>query len=135
MVDALNDDELAFTLSHEMQHGEKRHAVNGVLKSIGIATLVDVALGGNANVLDILLGSVAVNYIDNEVVTMDQENRPMKRVSIFSRIRSIMSVAQPRPCSMSTSSTAICGRKGLNGSSAPITIPRCRAVFKNWPAA
>ena len=67
MVDALNDDELAFTLSHEMQHGEKRHAVNGVLKSIGIATLVDVALGGNANVLDILLGSVAVNYIDNEV--------------------------------------------------------------------
>ena len=75
MVDALNDDELAFTLSHEMQHGEKRHAVNGVLKSIGIATLVDVALGGNANALDILLGSVAVNYIDNEVVTMDQEKQ------------------------------------------------------------
>lgn len=75
MMDALNDDELAFTLSHEMQHGEKRHAVNGVLKSIGIATLVDVALGGNANVLDILLGSVAVNYIDNEVVTMDQEKQ------------------------------------------------------------
>lgn len=75
MVDALNDDELAFTLSHEMQHGEKRHAVNGVLKSIGIATLVDVALGGNTNVLDILLGSVAVNYIDNEVVTMDQEKQ------------------------------------------------------------
>lgn len=75
MVEALNDDELAFTLSHEMQHGEKRHAVNGVLKSIGIATLVDVALGGNANVLDILLGSVAVNYIDNEVVTMDQEKQ------------------------------------------------------------
>ena len=75
MVDALNDDELAFTLSHEMQHGEKRHAVNGVLKSFGIATLVDVALGGNANVLDILLGSVAVNYIDNEVVTMDQEKQ------------------------------------------------------------
>ena len=75
MVDALNDDELAFTLSHEMQHGEKRHAVNGVLKSIGIATLVDVALGGNANVLDILLGSVAVNYIDNEVVTMGQEKQ------------------------------------------------------------
>lgn len=75
LVEALNDDELAFTLSHEMQHGEKRHAVNGVLKSIGIATLVDVALGGNANVLDILLGSVAVNYIDNEVVTMDQEKQ------------------------------------------------------------
>lgn len=75
MVEALNDDELAFTLSHEMQHGEKRHAVNGVLKSIGIPTLVDVALGGNANVLDILLGSVAVNYIDNEVVTMDQEKQ------------------------------------------------------------
>ena len=30
-------------------------------------------MGGNANVLDILLGSVAINYIDNEVVTMDQE--------------------------------------------------------------
>ena len=73
MMDALNDDELAFTLCHEMQHGEKRHAVNGMLKSIGISTLVDVALGGNADVLDILLGSVAINYIDNEVVTMDQE--------------------------------------------------------------
>lgn len=73
MMDVLNDDELAFTLCHEMQHGEKRHAINGVLKSIGISTLVDVAMGGNADVLDILLGSVAINYIDNEVVTMDQE--------------------------------------------------------------
>lgn len=73
MMDVLNDDELAFTLCHEMQHGEKRHAVNGVLKSIGISTLIDVAMGGNADVLDVLLGSVAVNYIDNEVVTMDQE--------------------------------------------------------------
>lgn len=131
MVEALNDDELAFTLSHEMQHGEKRHAVNGVLKSIGIATLVDVALGGNANVLDILLGSVAVNYIDNEVVTMDQENRLMKRASILSRTRLIMSVEQPRLCSTFTNSMAICGRKGLNESSARTTIPRCRAVFKN----
>ena len=75
MLDALNDDELAFTLCHEMQHGEKRHAVNGVLKSIGISTLVDISLGGNADVLDILLGSVAVNYIDNEFVTMDQEKQ------------------------------------------------------------
>lgn len=73
MMDVLNDDELAFTLCHEMQHGEKRHVVNGMLKSIGISTLVDVALGGNADVLDVLLGSVAINYIDNEVVTMDQE--------------------------------------------------------------
>lgn len=73
MMDVLNDDELAFTLCHEMQHGEKRHAVNGVLKCIGISTLIDVAMGGNADVLDVLLGSVAVNYIDNEVVTMDQE--------------------------------------------------------------
>lgn len=73
MMDVLNDDEIAFTLCHEMQHGEKRHAVNGMLKSIGISTLVDVAMGGNADVLDILLGSVAINYIDNEVVTMDQE--------------------------------------------------------------
>lgn len=73
MMDALSDDELAFTLCHEMQHGEKRHAVNGVLKSIGVATLVDVALGGDLSVLDVLLGGVAVNYIDNEVVTMDQE--------------------------------------------------------------
>ena len=31
MMDALSDDELAFTLCHEMQHGEKRHAVNGVI--------------------------------------------------------------------------------------------------------
>lgn len=73
MMDALNDDELAFTLSHEMQHGENRHAVNGVLKSIGISTLVNVAVGGNADMLDVLLGGLAINYIDNEVVTMDQE--------------------------------------------------------------
>ena len=75
MLDALNDDELGCTMCHEMQHGEKRHAINGVLKSIGISTLVDVSLGGNADVLDILLGSVAVNYIDNEFVTMDQEKQ------------------------------------------------------------
>lgn len=75
MMDAMNDDELAFTMSHEMQHGEKRHGVNGVLKSIGVATLVDVAFGGNAELLDILLGSVVVNYIDNEMVTMDQEKQ------------------------------------------------------------
>lgn len=73
MMDALNDDELAFTLSHEMQHGENRHAVNGILKGIGISTLVNVAVGGNADLLDVLLGGLAVNYIDNEVVTMDQE--------------------------------------------------------------
>ena len=54
MLDALNDDELAFTLCHEMQHGEKRHAINGVLKSIGISTLVDVSLGGNADVLSLI---------------------------------------------------------------------------------
>ena len=58
-----------------MQHGEKRHAINVVLKSIGISTLIDVSLGGNADVLDILLASVAVNYIDNEFVTMDQEKQ------------------------------------------------------------
>ncbi|MCH4167540.1 MAG: M48 family metalloprotease [Megasphaera sp.] len=75
MMDALNDDELAFTMCHEMEHGEKKHAINGVLKSIGISTLVDVALGGNADLLDILLGSVAVNYIDNELITMDQEKQ------------------------------------------------------------
>lgn len=73
MMEALNDDELAFTLSHEMQHGENRHAVNGILKSIGISTLVNVAVGGNAELLDVLLGGLAINYIDNEVVTMDQE--------------------------------------------------------------
>lgn len=73
MLDALSDDELAFTLCHEMQHGENRHAVNGILKGIGIATLVDIAMGGNAELMDVLLGGVAVNYIDNEVVTMDQE--------------------------------------------------------------
>lgn len=75
MMDALNDDELAFTLCHEMQHGEKRHVINGVLKSIGISTLIDVAFGGNGDLLDILLGTVAVNYISNEFVTMDQEKQ------------------------------------------------------------
>lgn len=73
MMDTLNDDELAFTLCHEMQHGEKRHAINGVVKSIGISYLVDIAFGGHGELLDVLLGSLAVNYIDNELITMDQE--------------------------------------------------------------
>lgn len=73
--------------------------------------------------------AVAVNYIDNEVVTMDQENRPMKRVSIFSRIRSIMSVAQPRPCNVYEQYGDL-WQEGFKRVISPITIPRCRAVFK-----
>lgn len=73
MMDALNDDEMAFTLCHEMQHGERHHAINGVMKSIGVSVAVDLAFGGHAELLDVLLGGIVVNYIDNEMVTMNQE--------------------------------------------------------------
>lgn len=73
MMNDLTDSELAFTLCHEMGHGEHRHAVNGILKGIAVSTAVDLAFGGNGDLLDILFGGLAVNYIDNEVITMDQE--------------------------------------------------------------
>lgn len=73
MMDTLNDDELAFTLCHEMQHGERHHAINGVMKSIGVSVAVDLAFGGHAEMLDVLLGGIVINYIDNEMVTMNQE--------------------------------------------------------------
>ena len=73
LMDAMNDDELAFVMSHEITHGEKGHAVEGAMKSVAVSTAVDVALGGDSGILDVLAGTLAVNYIDNEVVTMDQE--------------------------------------------------------------
>lgn len=73
MMDVLSDDELAFTLCHEMQHGEKHHVINGVMKSIGVSVAVDLAFGGHAEFLDVLLGGIVANYIDNELVTMNQE--------------------------------------------------------------
>ena len=135
MVEALNDDELAFTLSHEMQHGEKRHAVNGVLKSIGIATLVDVALGGNADVLDILLGSVAVNYIDNEVVTMDQEKQADE--TGFNIIKNTAYNVGGAASSMQYvyEQYGDLWQEGFKRVISPNNHPRCRAVSKNWPAA
>ena len=135
MLDALNDDELAFTMCHEMQHGEKRHAINGVLKSIGISTLIDVSLGGNADVLDILLGSVAVNYIDNEFVTMDQEKQA--DATGFNVFKNTAYNVGGAASSMQYvyEHTANCGRKASSASSVRIIILRCRAVLKSWPAA
>jgi predicted Zn-dependent protease len=72
-MDVMDDSELAFVMSHEMMHGEKHHAIDGVMKGLAISTAVDVALNGKANALDILLGTLVVNYIDNEMVTMNQE--------------------------------------------------------------
>ena len=31
-LDAMDDDELAYIMAHELVHGEKRHSVNGVKK-------------------------------------------------------------------------------------------------------
>jgi|GEM_PF-216282 len=73
IMDVMDDSELAFVMSHEMMHGEKHHAIDGVMKGLAISTAVDVALNGKANALDILLGTLVVNYIDNEMVTMNQE--------------------------------------------------------------
>ena len=73
-LDAFDDDELAYVMAHEIAHGEKRHSVNGVKKSIGLITAIDIYLG-DASYGEYLLGSIAANYISNAVFTEDQEKQ------------------------------------------------------------
>lgn len=72
-LDAFDDDELAYVMAHEISHGEKRHSVNGVKKSVGLITALDIYLGSDASYGEYLLGNIAANYVSNAVFTKDQE--------------------------------------------------------------
>ncbi len=71
-LDKLDDDALAYVVGHEIAHGEHRDVINGLRKSIGTQTLVQIATAGSG-VGGAILGDLAVNYIDNQVFTMGQE--------------------------------------------------------------
>ncbi len=71
--DALNDDELAYVMAHELAHGEKRHSLSGVKKQVGLATAINIYLSSNPTVASSLLANVAGNYVSKAVFTKDQE--------------------------------------------------------------
>lgn len=73
-MDALDDDSLAYVMSHEIGHGEHKDVIDGLKKSIGVATAVSVATAG-AGEASVLLGNVVGNYLDNQVFTMSQEKK------------------------------------------------------------
>ena len=72
-LDAMDDDELAYIMAHELVHGEKRHSVNGVKKRVGLQTALSIYLGSEQGVGGVILGNIAANYISNAVFTKDQE--------------------------------------------------------------
>ncbi len=72
-LEKTDDDELAALIAHEMGHGECAHSVKGVTKMVSLALAVDIYLSSNANNASYILGAVADNYINNEVITMEQE--------------------------------------------------------------
>lgn len=72
-LEQVDDDELAAMLAHELGHGEGKHPVKGTLKMVGVGLAVDLYLSSNDNNTSYVLGIVADNYINNEVITMEQE--------------------------------------------------------------
>jgi hypothetical protein len=72
-IELLNDDELAAILGHEMSHGEHKDPIEGTKKALGIGVLVDLYINNNPNTTSTVLSAAAGNYVNNEVVTMQQE--------------------------------------------------------------
>lgn len=70
-LDALDDNELAYVMAHEIAHGEKRHVISGVEKAIGLQTAINVYAAGSGG--SALLGNLVGNYLNNQVFTMGQE--------------------------------------------------------------
>lgn len=72
-IDTLDEDEFAVVLGHEMGHGEHKDPIEGTKKVIGLSVLVDLYLQNNANLTSEVLGGATANYINNEVITMQEE--------------------------------------------------------------
>jgi predicted Zn-dependent protease len=72
-VDALDEDEFAAVLGHEMGHGEHKDPVEGIKKIIGLSVIVDLYIQNNPNLTSEILGGATTNYIANEVITMKEE--------------------------------------------------------------
>jgi len=72
-LDSLDDDELAVVMSHEIGHGEEKHVITGLTKSISLGYAVDLFMGDNPNNTNSILSSIGANYINNEMFTMGQE--------------------------------------------------------------
>ncbi len=72
-LDTLDDDELALVMSHEMAHGEKKHVVTGITKSVSLGLAVDLFVSNNQNNTSAVLSGIGANYINNEMFTMGQE--------------------------------------------------------------
>jgi predicted Zn-dependent protease len=74
-LDALDEDEMAAVLAHEMGHGEEKDPVEGVKKQLGLALVIDLYLGNNPNTTSQILAIGGANLISAEVFTMNQEWR------------------------------------------------------------
>lgn len=72
-IDSLDEDELAAVLGHEMGHGEHKDPVEGTKKILGLSVIVDLYIQNNPNLTTEVLGTVAGNYVANEVITMKEE--------------------------------------------------------------
>ncbi|MBU2700370.1 hypothetical protein Ga0466249_001462 [Sporomusaceae bacterium BoRhaA] len=72
-IEMLDEDEFASILGHEMGHGEHKDPVEGTKKSIGLGVLVDLYLQDNPGITSQVLGVASANYINNEVITMQEE--------------------------------------------------------------
>lgn len=72
-MDMLDDDEVAAVLGHEMSHGEHKDPVEGTKKQLSVALAINLYLSNNANNTSYVLGTLAGNYINNEVITMEGE--------------------------------------------------------------
>lgn len=72
-LDTLDDDELASIMAHEMCHGEKKHVVRGITKSVSLGVAVELFLADNQNNTSYVLSAIGANYINNEMFTMQQE--------------------------------------------------------------
>lgn len=73
IINALDEDELAVVIGHELGHGELKHSVVGVTKSVGVGAAVDMFLASNPNRTSQILSGVVGNLIYNEVFTLNQE--------------------------------------------------------------
>lgn len=72
-IETLDEDEFAAVLGHEMGHGEHKDSIEGMKKILGLTVVVDLYLRNNSNLTSEVLGGAAANYIDNEVITMQEE--------------------------------------------------------------